>query len=95
MKTIEERRDFVQNCLWDIEEKAQKVECWYTVVFFVNPLSKDLEKRTSYSEHQTDASMMARWLSDTYKKWNTPYYVFSSAYDCNCDGGFFDADKTT
>lgn len=95
MKTIDERREFVQNCLWDIEEKAQKVECWYTVVFFINPISKDLEKRTSYSEHQTDASMMARWLNDTYKKWNTPYYVFSSAYDCNYDGGFFDADKTT
>lgn len=92
---IEERRDFVQNCLWTIEEAAQKLDCWFTVVFFVNPISKTLEKRTTYSEHQTDAGMTAKWFNDTYKKWGTPYYVYSSAYNCNYDGGFFDADKTT
>lgn len=87
---IEERREFVQNLLEEIRNNAMKIDCWYTTVVFISPISKKMESRTTYSEHQIDASTMATYFRDTYQKWHTPYYVYSSAYDSNYDGGFFD-----
>lgn len=82
-------REQILNKLEETEEKAKKIDCWRSIVFFIGPMTKTLEYRVIYAEHQHDASQWARDMHDKYHRLKIPYYVYSTAYDSNYDGGLF------
>ena len=92
MTKIEEIRAQVSAILEKLEEKAEKLDYWMTTVFFINRINGDLESRTVFAEHQLDASQIA-W--DWYKEFRDArmkFYILSTAYDSNYDGGLYTVD---
>lgn len=85
-------REEILNKLEETEEKAKQIDCWRSIIFFESPIEKHLEYRVIYAEHQHDAHQWAYDMHSKYYKLKIPYYVFSTAYDANYDGGLLSID---
>ena len=80
-------RECILNKLEETEEKAKKIDCWRSIVFFESPVEKQLEYRVIYAEHQLDAQQWAYDMHSKYYKLKIPYYVYSTASGSNYNGG--------
>ena len=80
----------VSAILEKLEEKAEKLDYWMTTIFFINRINGDLESRTVFAEHQMDASQIAWDWKEQFKKNGFKFYILSTAYDSNYDGGLYD-----
>ena len=88
--TNDMKREFIQSKLEELETKAMQLDYWRTTIFFLNRINGDIESRTILAEHQIDASQMAWDWKEKFKKHGFKFYIFSTAYDSNYDGGLFD-----
>ena len=86
-------REQIFNKLEETHEKARKIDCWRSIVFFIGPMTKTLEYRVIYAEHQHDASQWAWDMHDKYHGLKIPHYVYSTAWDSNYDGGLYIEDE--
>ena len=59
-------REQILNKLEETEEKAKKIDCWRSIVFFIGPMTKTLEYRVIYAEHQHDANHCRQSLPAGY-----------------------------
>ena len=82
-------REQVLNKLEETREKAEKIDCWRSIIFFESPVTKTLEYRVIYAEHQHDASQWAWDMNDKYYKMGVRYYVYGTAWDSTFDGGLY------
>ena len=82
-------REQILNKLEETEEKAKKIDCWRSIVFFIDPLIKTLEYRVIYAEHQHDASQWGWDMHDKYHGLKIPHYVYSTVWDSSYDGGLY------
>ena len=82
-------REQILNKLEETEEKAEKIDCWRSIIFFESPITKTLEYRVIYAEHQHDASQWAWDMHDKYHKLGVRHYVYSTAWDSTFDGGLY------
>ena len=92
MNTVEKIRDQVRVILEKLEGKAMGLDYWRTTVFFLNKINGDLESRTVFAEHQIDASHIAYKWYEQFRAARMKFYIFSTAYDSNYDGGLYNID---
>lgn len=86
-------REQILNKLEETEEKAKKIDCWRSIIFFIDPMAKTLQYRVIYAEHQNDASQWAWDMHDKYHNLKVPHYVYSTAWDSTYDGGLYIEDE--
>ena len=86
--TVEMKREFIQNKLEELEKKGELLDYWRTTIFFINRINGDIESRTVFTEHQMDAIHIANSWNNEFKGFK--FYIYSTAYDSNYDGGLYD-----
>ena len=92
MNKIEQIRSQVCEILEKLEEKAEKLDYWRTTIFFLDKINGDLESKTVFAEHQMDASHIAYKWYEEFRAARMKFYILSTAYDSNYDGGLYDID---
>ena len=92
MKKVEHIRSKVNEILEKLEEKAEKLDYWRTTIFFLDKINGDLESRTIFAEHQIDASHIAYKWYEEFRAARMKFYILSTAYDSNYDGGLYNCD---
>ena len=85
-------REQIINKLEETHEKARKIDCWRSIVFFIGPMTKTLEYRVIYAEDEHEAYQWARDMHDKYQSLKVPHYVYGPAWVSNYDGGLYDID---
>ena len=66
---------------------ALKNKFFFTVCFWLSPVSEQIEHRVGYFEDSMDAIMYSTMMSDCYK--NMKYYIVSNALEKPIDGALF------
>ena len=92
MNKVEKIRAQVSEILEKLEEKAEKLDYWRTTIFFLDKINGELESRTVFAEHQIDASHIAYKWYEEFSFARMKFYIFSTAYNSNHDGGLFNID---
>lgn len=92
MKKVEKIRAQVSEILEKLEKKAETLDYWMTTIFFLDRINGDLESRTVFAEHQMDASHIAYKWYEEFRAARMDFYILSTAYDSNYDGGLYDID---
>ena len=82
-------KEIISNKLEETLEKAEKINCWRSIIFFLSPISNELDFRVVYTEHQHDASQWAWDMHDKYHGLKIPHYVYSTVWDSSYDGGLY------
>lgn len=92
MKRVAKIKAQVSEILEKLEEKAEKLDYWRTTIFFLDKINGDLESRTIFAEHQIDASRIAWGWYKEFRDARMNFYILSTAYDSNYDGGLYNID---
>ena len=66
---------------------ALKNKFFFTVCFWMSPVSEQLEHRVGYFESSMEAIMYSTMLTECYK--NMKYYIVSNALEQPVDGNLF------
>ena len=75
----------VRDKVEQIELKANSIDVYYVVIFWLSPINDAIEYRVGYFEDFTEAIMYQTKLIQTYK--SAKYYVSTNISSADTDGG--------